>query len=189
MRTSVFGHARTLSIRFRTAVLRSSCSSQCRRAVWMASGRSMPRSDATASRRRSKSAPSVALQRRVAAYLVVVGPDARPTQRCLNPGFSERIGNSRRTPRAWSRTPPATGPARSGTHATCGAPRRHTMPSAQAAGKRGGGAGRTSVSQSSGLTGHSVRRAFAEGVQTWAQSAFFLGKWRARQDSNLRPPA
>ena len=42
--TSVFGHARTLSMRFRTAVLRSSSSSQCRRAVWRASGRSMPRS-------------------------------------------------------------------------------------------------------------------------------------------------
>ena len=52
-RTSVFGHSRTRSILFRTAVLRSSCSSQCRRAAWMASGRSMPRSDATASRRRS----------------------------------------------------------------------------------------------------------------------------------------
>ena len=40
----------------------------------------------------------VALQRRVAAYLVVVEA-RRPgaTQRCLNPGFSERIGNSRRT--------------------------------------------------------------------------------------------
>ena len=46
------------------------------------------------------------------------------------------------------RTPIATDPARSGTHAACGAPRRHTMPSAPAAVKRGGGAGRTSVSQS-----------------------------------------
>ena len=38
------------------------------------------------------------------------------------------------------------------------------MPSVPAAVKRGGGAGRTSVSQSSGLTGHSVRCTFAEGV-------------------------
>ena len=39
----------------------------------------------------------VALQPRVAAYLVVVGQTPGATQRCLNPGFSERIGNSRRT--------------------------------------------------------------------------------------------
>ena len=39
----------------------------------------------------------VALQRRVAAYLVVVGQTPGATQRCLNSGFSERIGNSRRT--------------------------------------------------------------------------------------------
>ena len=39
----------------------------------------------------------VALQRRVAAYLVVGGQTLGATQRCLNPGFSERIGNSRRT--------------------------------------------------------------------------------------------
>ena len=39
----------------------------------------------------------VALQRRVAAYLVVGGQTPGATQRCLNPGFSERIGNSRRT--------------------------------------------------------------------------------------------
>ena len=38
------------------------------------------------------------------------------------------------------------------------------MPSAQAAGKRGGGTGRTSVSQSPGLTGHFLRVTFAEGV-------------------------
>ena len=73
-------------------------------------------------------------------------------------------GTTRETHRASPRTPLATGPARSGTHAMCGAPRRHTMPSAQAAGKRGIGAGRTSVSQSLGPTGHSVRCAFAEGV-------------------------
>ena len=39
----------------------------------------------------------VALQRRVAAYLVGGGQTPGATQRCLNPGFSERIGNSRRT--------------------------------------------------------------------------------------------
>ena len=39
----------------------------------------------------------VALQRRVAAYLVGGGQTPSATQRCLNPGFSERIGNSRRT--------------------------------------------------------------------------------------------
>ena len=50
------------------------------------------------------------------------------------------------------------------------------MPSAQAAVKRGGGAGRTSVSQSLGPTGHSVRRTFAEGSRTWAQSANFSRK-------------
>ena len=41
--------------------------------------------------------------------------------------------------------------------AASGAPRRHTMPSAQANVKRGVGAGRTSVSQSLRLTGHFVR--------------------------------
>ena len=40
----------------------------------------------------------VAFQRRVAAYLVGGGQTPDATQRCLNPGFSERIGNSRRTP-------------------------------------------------------------------------------------------
>ena len=39
----------------------------------------------------------VAFQRRVAAYLVGGGQTPGATQRCLNPGFSERIGNSRRT--------------------------------------------------------------------------------------------
>ena len=39
----------------------------------------------------------VALQRRVAAHLVVVGQTLGATQRCPNPGFSERIRNSRRT--------------------------------------------------------------------------------------------
>ena len=39
----------------------------------------------------------VALQRRVAAYLVGGGQTPGATQRCLNPGFSERIVNSRRT--------------------------------------------------------------------------------------------
>ena len=66
-------------------------------------------------------------------------------------------GTTRETHRASLRTPPATGPARSGSHAACGAPRRHTMPSAPAVVKRGGVAGRTSVSQSVGTTGHSVR--------------------------------
>ena len=66
-------------------------------------------------------------------------------------------GTTRETHRASRRTPPATGPARSGMHAAYGVPRRHTMPSAQAVGKRGGGAGRTSVSQSVRLTGHFVR--------------------------------
>ena len=47
--------------------------------------------------------------------------------------------------------------ARSGMHAAYGVPRRHTMPSAPAVVKRGGVAWRTSVSQSSGLTGHFFR--------------------------------
>ena len=71
---------------------------------------------------------------------------------------------TRETHRAWPHTPFATDPARSGTHAACGAPRRHTMPSALAGVKCGGGAGRTSVSQSLSRTGHCVRRTFAEGV-------------------------
>ena len=66
-------------------------------------------------------------------------------------------GTIRGTHRASPRTPPATGPARSGMPAAYGAPRRHTMPSAQAVVKRGGGAGRTSVSQSWKVTGHFVR--------------------------------
>ena len=48
-------------------------------------------------------------------------------------------------------------PARSGIHAPYGAPRRHTMPSAQAVAKRWGGARRTSVSQSWKVTGHFFR--------------------------------
>ena len=64
---------------------------------------------------------------------------------------------TRGIPRAWRRTRIATGPARSGIHAAYEAPRRHTMPSAQAAGKRGSGAGRTSVSQSWKVTGHFFR--------------------------------
>ena len=39
----------------------------------------------------------VVLQRRVAAYLVVGGQTPGATQRCLKPGCSESIGNSRRT--------------------------------------------------------------------------------------------
>ena len=39
----------------------------------------------------------VALQRRMAAHLVVVAQTPDATQRGLNPGFSERIRNSRRT--------------------------------------------------------------------------------------------
>ena len=66
-------------------------------------------------------------------------------------------GTIRGTHRASPRTPPATGPTRSGIRAAYGAPRRHTMPSAQAVVKRGGGAGRTSVSQSWKVTGHFVR--------------------------------
>ena len=72
-------------------------------------------------------------------------------------------GTTRETHQAWPQRPLATCPARSGTHAACGAPRRHTMPPAPAAGKRGGSAGRTSVSQSLGPTGHCVRCTFAEG--------------------------
>ena len=85
-------------------------------------------------------------------------------------------GTTRETHRAWPRTPPATDPTRSGTHAACGAPRRHTMPSAQAVGKRGGGAGRTSVSQSLGLTGHFVRCTFAEGVAQVVEISEFSRK-------------
>ena len=51
----------------------------------------------------------------------------------------------------------ATGPTRSRTHAACRAPRRHTMPSAQAVVKCGAGARRTSVSQSWKATGHFFR--------------------------------
>ena len=114
-----------------------------------------------------------------AAALTYVAPAA------LNPTSD----TTRETHRAWPRTPLATSPPRSGTHAACRAPRRHTMPSAQATGKREGGAGRTSVSQSLSRTGHCVRRTFADGVAKWVKLAIFLGKWRARQGSNLRPPA
>ena len=55
------------------------------------------------------------------------------------------------------RAGPTDGPARSGSHAAYGAPRRHTMPSAQAVVKRAGGARRTSVSQSWKVTGHFIR--------------------------------
>ena len=60
----------------------------------------------------------VVLQRRVAAYLVVGGQTPGATQRCLNPGYSERIGNSRRTGPGWPRSAarrtarPATGSRR-----------------------------------------------------------------------------
>ena len=57
VRTAVFVNGRIMSVRFRPAVLRFSCSSQDRRAVWRASGRSRWRSAATASRRRSMAAP------------------------------------------------------------------------------------------------------------------------------------
>ena len=67
---------------------------------------------------------------------------------------------TRETHRASPRTPPATGPTRVGIYAACRAPRRHTMPSAQAVVKRGGGARRTSVSQSWKGTGHFVRLYF-----------------------------
>ena len=43
------------------------------------------------------------------------------------------------------------------TDRSCGAPRRHIMPSAQAIVKRGGGARRTSVSPSWKVTGHFFR--------------------------------
>ena len=57
----------------------------------------------------------VALQRRVAAYLLGGGQTLGATQRCLNPGFSERIGNSRRTgDAAWRAAPP--GPHRLPAH-------------------------------------------------------------------------
>ena len=85
-------------------------------------------------------------------------------------------GTTRETHRAWPRTPLATGPSRSGTHAACRAPRRHTMPSAQATGKREGGAGRTSVSQSVAPTGHSIRRTFAEGSRERGQYRRFSRK-------------
>ena len=56
-RSAVFVNARIVRRRFRPAVVRSSCSSQHRRAAWRASIRSRWRSAATASRRRTRSAP------------------------------------------------------------------------------------------------------------------------------------
>ena len=50
------------------------------------------------------------------------------------------------------------------------------MPSAPAAVKRGGGARRTSVSQSSEPTGHCVRRTFAEGVAKVVETGDFFRK-------------
>ena len=43
-------------------------------------------------------------------------------RRCPPPGIPRPVRLGRRTHRAWPRTPPATGPARSGIHAACGAP-------------------------------------------------------------------
>ena len=99
-------------------------------------------------------------------------------------------GTTRETHRASPRTLPATGPTRSGTHAACRAPRRHTMPSAQAVVKRGGW--RSAYFSQPILEGD---RSLFSPVPSptvprqWAQSANSLGKWRARQDSNLRPSA
>ena len=89
--------------------------------------------------------------RRPAHGLARVFSAASPAAR--HPTFD----TTRETHRASPRTQPATGPTRVGIHAACVAPRRHTMPSAQAVVKRGGGARRTSVSQSWKGTGHFVR--------------------------------
>ena len=92
--------------------------------------------------------------------------------------------------RAWPRTPLATGPARSGTHAACGSPRRHTMSSPPATVKRGGWRGayfsQPIFEPDRSLCSLHIRRG---GREKSAQSANCLGKWRARQDSNLRPSA
>ena len=103
-------------------------------------------------------------------------PDASPAharvralRRRCSPARHPTSGTIRGTHRAGRRMPPATGPTRSGTHAACEAPRRHTMPSAPAAGKCGIGAGRTSVSQSWKVTGHFFRlhlRLWCPGVGT-----------------------
>ena len=92
----------------------------------------------------------------------------------------------RGTHRAGPHTPLATSPTRSGIRAACEAPRRHTMPSAPAAGKCGIGAGWAYFSQPI-LEGY--RSLFSPAPsplvpRQWAQSANSLGKWHARQDSN-----
>ena len=67
-------------------------------------------------------------------------------------------GTTRETHRASRRTPPLRLAQRDpALTQRAGAPRRHTMPSAQAVVKRGSGARRTSVSQSWKVTGHFVR--------------------------------
>ena len=92
-------------------------------------------------------------------------PGSRPEPGAVSPAARHPTsGTTRGTHRASPRTPPATDPARSGTPAACRAPRRHTMPSPLAVVKREDGAGRTSVSQSLGPTGHCVRCTFAEGA-------------------------
>ena len=85
--------------------------------------------------------------------------------------------------------PTPIGPARSGMHVAYGDPRRHTMPSAPAVVKRGWGWPYFSQP----ICGDD-RSLFSPAPsplvpRQWAQSANSLGKWRARQDSNLRPSA
>ena len=96
----------------------------------------------------------------------------------------------RGTHRASPRTPPATDPARSGIHAVCGTPRRSHH--AIGAGRREARWWRWAYFSQPILEGD--RSLFSPAPsplvpRQWAQSANSLGKWRARQDSNLRPPA
>ena len=87
--------------------------------------------------------------------LDVTGQERAALNKLTMPGGDTEHGRERRL-RLAQRDPALT--QRAGLHDV------HTMPSAPAAVKRGGGARRTSVSQSSEPTGHFIRCTFAEGV-------------------------
>ena len=95
----------------------------------------------------------------------------------------------RRDRRASRRTPPATGPARSGMHVAYGAPRRHTMPSAPAVVKRGWGWPYFSQPICGDDRSLCSPAPSPLAARQRPESPNSLGNWRARQDSNLRPSA
>ena len=98
--------------------------------------------------------------------------------------------DSGETHRASPRTPPATGPARSGIHAAYGAPRRsHHAIGAGRCEARDWGSAYFSQPIFGRSTGHFFRLYLRprNGQASGHNRRILLGKWRARQDSNLRP--